>query len=392
MPFVFVHGVNTREGEDYEREEKVRNAFLREYVAPAVGIAPEHEIFVPYWGGEGVAFWKNLEVVPGGGGLEKFGAQGEVPPSLGMALGAGAMAASGSSVEAIAKASPETAIDLLWDFAVEAAETEADFMALAAAYRAADQKLTADTGAQWLAQTSAADLADTVFVQVEAAPAAETFGGTGLSAMLEEAGKRLALALPDALSLGAVAMARKPLTRKIASFIGDAFVYLAERGDGQKAGPIASAVIEALTKAHAVAKATGEPLIVISHSFGGEIVYDILTHYAKDSDLEVDAWVTVGSQVGLFEEMSLLWTSPGRKNPQAVAGGDALPAPERVARWINIVDANDVLGFLVLPVFTGSEKRVVQDFKYDTGFPVTGAHSGYFRWPSFYKRLARRLA
>ena len=59
MPFVYVHGVNTRKGDDYEREEKVRNAFLKEYVAPRVRIEPTHKVFSPYWGSDGVAFWKN---------------------------------------------------------------------------------------------------------------------------------------------------------------------------------------------------------------------------------------------------------------------------------------------------------------------------------------------
>ena len=115
-----------------------------------------------------------------------------------------------------------------------------------------------------------------------------------------------------------------------------------------------------------------------------------LTHYAKDLKLEIDVWVTVGSQVGLFEEMSMLWTSPGRTNRKAIPS-EAIASPDRVKRWLNIVDTNDILGFLVLPTFTAATPDTVHDFKYDTGFPINGAHSGYFKWPSFYKRLAQRI-
>jgi hypothetical protein len=189
----------------------------------------------------------------------------------------------------------------------------------------------------------------------------------------------------------AVALGRKRLTRTIATFVGDALQYIAERGDGKTPGPIAKKVLDDLLAARAEAKASGEPLVVICHSFGGEIVYDILTHYAEGLDLIVDAWVTVGSQVGLFEEMSLLWASAGRTVPRTAISNEAIRSPESARRWLNIADGNDLFGFLVLPVFTGVTQGAVRDFMYDTGYPVAGAHSGYFQWPSFYRRLAFRL-
>ena len=343
-----------------------------------------------------VKFWKNLEVVPSGKGLEAFGASEELPPSLGAAIAATTIK-DGDSIESIAQQSPETAVDLLWDFAISAAQSEDDFRELARAYQVGQKKLAEDKGRQWLSKTNAADFADDVFQQVRPKPTAETFGGTSLFSMLQEAGKRLTLKVPDAVSGFAVGLARKPLTRRIATFMGDAFQYLAERGDGTKPGPIASKVLGDIQEAATQAKTTGEPLVVICHSFGGEIAYDIFTHYSNGTELQVDVWVTVGSQVGLFEEMSLLWNSPGRLSPVTAIGNEALAAPGCVKRWINIVDANDVLGFLVLPVFTGKtvpgrEPNVVLDFNYDTGYAVTGAHSGYFEWPSFYKRLAHRLS
>ena len=247
----------------------------------------------------------------------------------------------------------------------------------------------------WLVNTKSDEFAADVFDELYSSGDQEEFGRSRVWSLLEGGAERLTRLIkkvPDIISHAGVGLIRKPLTRKIATFIGDAFQYLAERGDGTRPGPIALTVIEQLKAAYDKAKRTGEPLVVICHSFGGEIVYDILTHYADQFDLEVDVWVTVGSQVGLFEEMSLFSRSLGRAALQAKFDNEAIPSPQRAKRWINIVDTNDVLGFAVLPVFTGATPGAVQDFKYDTGYPVTGAHSGYFEWPSFYKRLAQRIS
>ncbi len=390
MPFVFVHGVNTRRGADYDREEQVRAAFLRQIVAPVVGIDPAHPVFAPYWGRDGVSFWRNLEVIPKGREVETFGADDkELPPSLGIGIAEGAVQ-SGDTFDALARRRPDVAIDLLFDAVLQETRSEAEIMAVATAYRLSQERL-ADPAAPWLETSTKDNVLDQVFdvVSPQNIGGAETFGGS-LWGLLEEGAKRLALFGPDQLSHAVVAASRRPLTQKVATFIGDAFRYLAERGDGAVPGPIAASVLQSLQEASKFSREKGEPLVVISHSFGGEIVYDILTHYAQGLDLQIDVWVTVGSQVGLFEEMSLLWTSPGRSDRNAMPR-EAIPSPQRVKRWLNIIDTNDVLGFLVLPTFTGAVPGTVHDFKYNTGFPVTGAHSGYFKWPSFYKRLAQRI-
>ncbi|PHV05208.1 hypothetical protein CSQ96_21365 [Janthinobacterium sp. BJB412] len=394
MPFVFVHGVNTRKNADYDREETVRAAFLREIVAPAVGIEPLQPIFTPYWGGNGVHFWRNLQVIPSGSEVETFGTHSnELPPSLGIAANEGAIQP-GDTLDAVARREPGVAIDLIFDQAILEARTSEEIAALAQAYRTAQTRLQAGDKA-WLAESNDINVLDLVFIAVRPPTATsgaetETFGSPRLWSMLKEGAKRLQLLSADQLSHAVVGLARRPLTHKIATFIGDAFQYLAERGDGKKPGHIAATVLASLCKASELAREKKEPLVVISHSFGGEIVYDILTHYANDTDLEIDVWVTVGSQVGLFEEMSLLWTSPGRVDPTAVPQ-EAITSPQRVKRWLNIVDTNDVLGFLVLPTFTAATAGTVNDFTYNTGYAVNGAHSGYFKWPSFYRRLAQRI-
>lgn len=392
MPFLFVHGVNTRADEDYERVQALRNAFLRQIVAPVVGISTDTDIRSPYWGGEGVKFRRNLAVVPGGGKVETFGSERALPPSIGLALAERAIAP-GDRIEDVARKAPDVAVDLLWDYAAAAANGKADFDRLAASYRIAIGELEKDAGKTWLAATAANTLADAVFDRIDqpeataGAKGQEAYGdGAGLYARLREAAKRIALKPADALAGLAADAARLPLTHAIGTFVGDAFQYLSARGDGATPGRITEIVLTDLRAAREQADATGEPLVVVCHSFGGEIVYDILTHYAPG--FRIDVWVTVGSQVGLFEEMSLLLESANRAE---LAPDDAVAAPASVKRWLNIADPNDIFGFLVVPVFTAAKGSTLADYVYDTGYPVAGAHSGYFEWPSFYRRLAQRL-
>lgn len=392
MPFVFVHGVNSRRDADYGREEQVRAAFLREIVAPAAGIDARHPIYAPYWGDDGVRFWHDLAVIPKGSEMEPLTADDqEPPPSLGLAMANGTVQA-GDTLDAVARRSPDTAVDLLFDAVIQQARSQADILAVARAYRLAQNRL-ADTAEPWSAQTTMDGVLEQVLavvIPMQAAGGEEAFHDAGLRGMLEEGAKRLILLGPDQISHAFVLPLRRPLTRKAATLMGDTFRYLAERGDGATPGPIAATILQSLRQAHDLARSSREPLVVICHSFGAEIVYDILTHYAEGSDLEVDAWVTVGAQVGLFEEMSLLWTSPGRTDRNETPH-EAIASPKRAKRWLNILDTNDLLGFLVLPTFTGTSAGAVQDFKYDTGRFFIGAHSGYFKWPSFYKRLAQRI-
>ena len=115
---------------------------------------------------------------------------------------------------------------------------------------------------------------------------------------------------------------------------------------------------------------------------GGNIVYDILTSYAPD--LKIDLFVTVGSQVGLFEELSLFQSSQRwRKNdppPKLVS------RPANVSNWLNVYDPMDPVGFAVERVF--AEAR---DLEYRTGVGLALAHTHYFTYPDFYRRLSVRV-
>ena len=108
-----------------------------------------------------------------------------------------------------------------------------------------------------------------------------------------------------------VAETREPINRLVTLFIGDVFAYINTRKDWKAPGPIPQVVIDTLSDAKKAAP--NEPLIVLTHSMGGQIVYDLVTHFLPkmNSSLRIDFWCATASQVGLFEEMKLfLETSP----------------------------------------------------------------------------------
>jgi hypothetical protein len=192
-------------------------------------------------------------------------------------------------------------------------------------------------------------------------------------------------------SLAALKAKRKVLTRTAGVFLGDVFEYL-RRGQGshEHFGTIAQRVADEVLCASRVARERGEPLVAVTHSFGGILLYDLLTSpliaaAPEFADLQVDLWVTVGSQVGLFAEMRAYVGSP-----------EDLPTPERptlgkpgrVGRWLNFYDAADVFSYLAEPVFGPG---AVLDIPVRGGANLATAHGAYFAEPSFYRRIAEEL-
>jgi hypothetical protein len=178
---------------------------------------------------------------------------------------------------------------------------------------------------------------------------------------------------------------RPALNEFVAYFVGDIFTYLNERGSRDAPGEIPKRMLKALRGARNRRAATGEKIVIVSHSMGGQLVYDALTHFITESDpylgdLEVDHWFTCGSQVSLFAEMRLFL------GQAEVAPGVRLRRPSRVRAWTNYYDRNDLVGFIMEPVFEG-----VTDLAYDTGYGLAFAHTGFLARPSFFQALAQRL-
>ena len=143
-------------------------------------------------------------------------------------------------------------------------------------------------------------------------------------------------------------------------------------------------VLGALRRAQERKKAIGEKIVVISHSMGGQLIYDSLSYFAGGDavldDFEVDHWISCGSQVSLFAEMQLFLGQPD------VPKGARLKMPPRVKAWTNYYDPNDLIGFVMEPVFEG-----VKDLEYNTGYGLFFAHTGFLARPSFFRAIADRL-
>jgi hypothetical protein len=384
MPIVFVHGVNNRSNDEYRDNEIGRHEFLREIVAPALGLSPNDVcIENPYWGGNGVKFSWSMAVLPDAEeSYEKFGAKGDAE-------------AFGRTVELVAKSPPieggvveraradfaET-VDLLYGAALAGAGTPEDANAIAKSYLQAIAYVKSRPDLDWLDTAADENFADLLNYHVHKDDDEESMGGGGLLDKLKEGLSRLVNAIPAAGTERLTKLARKKLNATVTRFAGDAFVYLANRGEPGKEGPIVAEVLKSLKTANDAKTAKDNKLVVIAHSFGGEIIYDILTRFWPE--LEVDCLITVGSQVGLFEEMKLYLASDA-KIPAHYPDGK-VPMPLKLKRWLNVFDMNDVWSYRVTPVFDGA-----QDFEYDTGYSTLQAHGGYFMRPSFYVRLAARL-
>ena len=309
MPIVFIHGVNNRDGVEYRKSEAALNGFLREVVAPALGLSAD-EVYLssPYWGACGAQFAWGMAVLPdSGGNFEKFGGTDEAE-ALGrveMMLPSSALADGVTIVES-AKKDFAGVVDVLYASALAGATTELQSRDIARSYLIASAYSEKNPSPGWLANALETNFVDQLDFYADASKD-ESFGKGGILDSLNEGLSRLVNALPDAATSVASRLVRRQLNMTVTRFAGDAFSYLTHRGTKDAPGDIVKIVLDALQDADRKKNPKDHKLIVIGHSFGGEIVYDILTHF--DKSLEVDCLVTVGSQVGLFEEMKLYMES-----------------------------------------------------------------------------------
>ena len=379
MPIVFIHGVNNRDGSEYRDNVRARDALIKELVVPELGLDPKKvRIFNPYWGDAGISFRWDLAVVPTP--TKKYESFGAGDPSDNyQAIQLAAQQAGAKSIVEIARKDLAAAVDLVFAAGIAAADSDKAASEIARRYRAAMAYARKNPKPAWLDAVTDDNFVDQL--DAEASQQGVESFGIGIMDSLKEGVTRLKNALPSAATDLAARLWRKDLTESLARFTGDVFQYLKFRGDKDKRGDIPDRVLKALHEAAEAKQPGDDKLIVIAHSFGGEIIYDILTHF--DTDLEVNVLITVGSQVGLFEEMKMFHASS-----EAIGGKDIgkVPRPANLKRWLNVFDTNDFVSYQAEPVFDK-----VQDYAYDTGFGGRTAHSGYFLQPSFYDRLAARL-
>jgi hypothetical protein len=404
MPLVFVHGVNNRPGDSWENGKKTRHSLFRRFMYPRIGVDPDQvSFFDPMWGPDGATFvWDQAALPNPSDGVEALGSEDLATLGVVAATGAEVNIDDPNPVLAIAKQSLEAAVDTLWaSSADEAAAGNTD--AWAELGRQAIDYAQANKNPAWLAMVAT----DTAFIRELQAQI--DIGGTAVPKAAGGAPSRagsVAAAGTRTEALGAVEawdkilegadrvknalggvgtflffkVAREGIQRDLGLGMGDILVYMSERGTRAAPGPIVRDVMDAIRAALAAKTVQDDKLILVGHSLGGIILYEILSYYWPD--LEVDVFASVGSQIGVLEEIKVFKASDPAIGPKT-----KVPMLPKVKRWINVYDYNDPGSFATTEIFEGTK-----DFAYTTGLTPRAAHSGYWIRPSFYERLAARIA
>ncbi|NMN06798.1 MULTISPECIES: hypothetical protein [unclassified Novosphingobium] len=397
MPLVFVHGVANRPSAENAALKKQRDALFRSLVFGR----DDTVVLNPDWGSFAVTFGEDLPWLPGPKGNEAFDAGGDgagaiEPAALDGVLDLGTIAASDAeqAIDLVAMAALDAAIVEAAMLGVPEAAATGEAMAFAeasAAYLEAKGLVATDkpAGVGVLATAGNSDFAEALEAEIDAAPAGvEAFG---LGDRIRDAFDHLARMVGNGASDAVLKAKRRDLSRGVSLFLGDIFVYLRGRDDASAQGTrarIFKPILTALAEAAKAPRVAGEPLVVVGHSLGGVILYDMLTDPATRTELEtaiggpikIDALFTVGSQPGFFADLGMY---PGGRP----APGTKLPMPVGVDSWMNVFDFTDVFSFKCDHIFEG-----VRDFGYDTVTDLLHAHSAYFLRPSFYKRMRVRLS
>ncbi len=393
MPMVFVHGVANRPNAAWDAAKKRRDDYFRRITLDKlIDIADANAVRFPMWGGNAASLAFDGASIPTDkdGDRVALGTDDHVLSEVLLDIAPlGLKDTTHGILRAVTEtAGLESAVDLLLAASMQAAADAVASVEVAAGAAEALAYAREHPTPPWLVQVRddedfAAKLDDAVRRQrpTAAGDAVVALGPPGFRDRLAEGADRLRGGLTDGVLTKALKSIRVALTQKIVEFFGDVFVYTNERGDRTRIGAIPSIVLRDLRDARADADRLNEPLIVVGHSMGGNIVYDLLTHF--DTTLKVDAFVTVGSQTALFEEMKLF---RGSDKSITAAAGRTVPKPPNVRHWINVFDMSDPFSFVLGRVFSD-----VTDFPYDSDASPLSAHGAYFERPSFYWRLHERL-
>lgn len=406
MALVHVHGIGNR-GAENEAQAELRNSWFRLELMPAAGCrSPEAPILNPCWGAElppPAWNWASL----GLDGIESLGDDRPVGDHSITEIVDGVMATAPEVAEGrVLVTAARTS--LLWALELLAASVEAQ----SPAERDATVAFCARAVAYWAWKTSDGRRGDGIkffawlgkveadddFLdrleqeldtwqqeheesggQEDVPDELERFGAVQVPRPLRTAVRRINATLKRTVAGRVMAVSRR-FTPKGALLFADVAAYLAGRGSAKEPGKIVKLVAEDLDKAAKAAQANGDPLIVVAHSMGGNIVHDVLSSFHQP-EVPISLLVTVGTQVGLFEELKLFDSSdPAVPSPQVAK----VPALQNVKRWINVMDVRDPLAFAAGPVFAGAE-----DLVFDSGALLP--HGAYLTSPDFHRRLARRI-
>jgi hypothetical protein len=415
MPILYIHGVNTRSRQSFENEIRV---YLRRYVAPAISASAKSVMIEDvFWGDVAVNFaWngasrpksqllgqgpdKAMDVSPFARALvanhlsRRFE---DWPSSHSVVSNGGLLSSSTTSAPSeeqwtLSSLSNDELSDLLAAIIETAVADvgERTRLVLIADEAAHDLNLRAALAAEPSGQRQVSLLMDAI--QQKAAEQ-QTLVGQGVGDWFVSVKDRMGEVVGRATSFPAytasvvAAELRKPLNDLVSVFIGDVLHYLHNRGEKTSPGTICQRLLDKLVAAHKnKTERDGEPIVVLSHSMGGQVVYDMVSHFLPEApslpDMRIDFWCATASQVGFFEEAKLFLASQSEHRT-----GNPVPFPrEHLGVWWNVWDSNDVLSFTVKDIFSH-----VDDELYDSGMSLLAAHGGYLQRPSFYRRFATKL-
>lgn len=399
MPIIYMHGVNTRDPRHFD---SVR-AYLKRFVAPAISADPDNVSIR-------AADWYQLCDPPKWEGISR-------PRTL---LGQGAQIERNELLDAILAKAPRAAAtstltsgqasapggDMRLD-ALPVADL-VDLLTLAATNGGMDGLQHARVGiaADRVARDpairprlAAAHDLDAQLALLASAVGAEVerqsnLAGQGALDFLQEMRDRVRESLARAYDSPAAAASlvavelRPKLNDFVTRFLGDMLFYMTRRGSAREPGAIPQVLIDELALAQKNQAARGgEPIVLLTHSMGGQIAYDVLSAVlpAAASTMKVDFWCATASQVGFFEELNMfLASSPA----YAEATGVKVPFPgAHLQHWWNVWDRNDIISFTTKGIFATG----IDDEEYWSGMSLAAAHGGYLERPSFYQSFADKL-
>lgn len=278
MPIVFVHGVNNEDGEEYGKSEAARNGFLQGSHCPALGLSADDVYLTsPYWGTCGAQFAWGMAVLPdqggdfevwwgyGSGSLWK---SGNGAPSPASAL------ADGGTICRERQEDFAGVVDILYASALAGAKTESQSRDIARSYLIASA-YAEEPHPEWLANALETNFVDQLGYHADASKE-ESFG-KGDTRFTKRGPFPASECSTGHCKFSTTRLARRQLNTTVTRFAGDAFTYLARRGT-RRPGEIVKIVLDALRDAASKKSPKDNRLIVIGHSFGGEMI-DILTHF-----------------------------------------------------------------------------------------------------------------
>jgi len=437
MPLVFIHGVNVREGDEYEKDMALRNRLFADVFYKILGRnVPDTAILSPYWGELAPTGSANNPFIP------KVNLQGfkERRRRLRALLPEAAKRAFGKTPNpllALAKSgSMEDMIDLMvsvahdeivesddehklkslskfaylstrwrqkfhgrkeqldWLSDIDSDEELLDKLQKETELSTAELNLRASINMRQWVKNRLALSKERIVGRIEKLQAFRQESTERIRARLElsrtrinkarkvaRGGAKATIASARKLSSNMTALAISNPARKIfhaqmSAFIGDSFFYFGGRGERFEPGSVPALCIQAIEEAAAMRTSEDPDLIVVAHSMGSNIICDIVSYFAPS--LEIDLVLTVGAQFPLFADLDMF--------PGFSADERPIPKPPAALNWVNFYDPNDFLGYSAEGVFDG-----IIDVPFSSGRFGVATHADYFKFVSFFELMGRTV-